>query len=209
MNLENSLKMAMELLFGGDLALMQTRAARTAYSAAVCYYLCGMNIEHNMDLQLWGSPHHKDTVALLNNVGIKHIHYEFLNDFVVFERKSEEILLPILACESELHPTQEVTNSTNSGYTWDFLKLLYTQFQQKLFIACVGENRIKTTPSRLDTLKSTLSICAKDHAAVWSNSRISIVLYPNVIKSMSDIVIGISDDHGNIVWHNVGANHVV
>ena len=155
------------------------------------------------EYELWGSPHSHTTRELLRNRGIQHIRYEFLNDFTVFQKSAKGFEEPILACESEVNATQSVLNDLESGYIWDFRKLLFTSFPSKLFIGCVNESRGNTTGNRLDTLKESITSCAMDYQLVWSASQLHIFLYSSSLRQFPNSWVGSSQVSGVIEWQRL------
>jgi hypothetical protein len=143
---------------------------------------------------LHGAPKTEKTKSILERCGITYLHTEFMVDFCAFESTSPTVLKPIVACESEAHSDHGCSytlDAWNSGYVWDFRKLLHFKSPRLLYVA-----RTNKCHMQFPVLEQTLRACAADYAATWDDAQLSVVLLPSGSTQLSLVRIGFAA-HGD------------
>jgi hypothetical protein len=205
--LRQSLKYRLAAMFNGQLPPAGFQPHGTALAMALAHDLGG--VPGNPARFLSGAPHDAATRKLLSRHGVDYRHREWLLDFVVFEPHGMLVEIPVLACESEVHPAHGVeysfdcwpdSNSPKNGFVWDFRKLLFVAAPQLLFIARVNKEQGDGKFSRLLRLKKTITACALDYAAAWSGRTLRAVLLPNGATEGDWALLGVSGEGGAVHW---------
>ena len=132
---------------------------------------------------LVGAPKKEKTKQIIQSQDMRYEHMERMVDFLLVDRQSETLDLPVLTCESEacgdhspyygfsLAPNWKGKLEPANGYVWDFRKMLHFRAPHLLFVGRAVKNRH-------DKLKETLVQCAREYRTVWTGSHLHVVLLP-------------------------------
>ena len=195
--------------FGGKLP-PASQPDTTGFSAILALRLAPSNYK---ETKLIGAPHSKKTHNLLHGRKVEWTHREWMVDFYVVHQKSSTFDEPLIACESEawtgfdVEFTFDFINQkkgkktvceAKNGYLWDFRKLLHFRAPHLLFVA-----RVNRPEDRLPKLEKTLASCAKEYAAVWNDSQLSVVLLPSGHTKKELTRIGTAWDGASLQFENL------
>jgi hypothetical protein len=152
---------------------------------------------------LYGAPKTAKTRDLLAAHGIKFEPREWIVDFVVLDCRTATCRMPVVACESEMHTNHGAGYSfgfcgeyPESGYAWDFCKLLHFPAPRLLFAA-------RLSASRIATLEQSLRQCAMEYRRLWAKRRLSVVLFPSGQTQRSLVRIGEASTHSELRFEDL------
>ncbi len=171
---------------------------------------------------VYAAPHSGHTTGLLkkhifssknwsevraSRKGVRHFHSEWMVDITCVEPESKKKETPILAVESEAcvnHDTKYTFAQT--GYAWDFCKLVHFNCPRLLFVAAVNRSQSdRRSPShrRLDELGESLEACRADYAGVLDNRSVGLILLPSTSRDAAFGRVGVSNGGRPFVFESL------
>ena len=149
----------------------------------------------------------KECTKLIAKHSVTVMKIEWMVDFLVVDQESATKRIPLIACESEMHPNHGCGYSFDpydkdpkyhkDDYVWDFCKLLHFNAPYLLFIARLSDRNFVT-------LEESLNQCAREYRELWQNSRLRIVLLPTAIRRRRQIQPGEGKPDGKIAFGSPG-----
>lgn len=195
----------LDRMFDGCLPGGNDQPSATAFAGALTFSLAPSTTCTPI---LYCAPHSPLTKHLLADHLISFVSQEWLVDFVVVEQESATKRLPLIACESEMHPSHGVGYSFDivrdgggnvypkDGYVWDFCKLLHFPAPHLLFAAQLPD-------VYMGRLEDSLRACAREYRSFWENRRLTIVLLPSATRRRSRIRLGAGNAAGELHFENL------
>jgi hypothetical protein len=205
----NQLKVAiarcLDTMFGG--LLPDGQPSGTALAAALTLELAPADATSRV---LYGAPKmaaNKIVKDLLAAHTIAFEPREWIVDFVVMDRRSSTLHIPLVACESEMHSDHGTgygfetceyggKKCLENGYVWDFCKLLHFPAPRLLFTARLPD-------SKMLALENSLRECAREYCDLWSARCLNAVLFPSGKTRRRLVRIGQASTDGTLCFENL------
>jgi hypothetical protein len=180
------------MFFGG---LPWSQKVGTAFGMALTWRLRPAGVKN---LVLYGRPRKEETKELVAGLGISYVAKEIFVDFVVAEQVSETKMLPLVGCESEMHPNHGVGYSLDgaNGYTFDFWKVLLFPAPLLVFAAYVST-------AWLDDLEESLRLCARDYKDHWCRRKLYVVLLPSASLKLAEVRLAVGQPDGELLFEGL------